>query len=113
MNERRIINLDKYQYSGLLRQLIELAMNGSMQDIDEIMAFLNPQSKLATTRFVDFSLSLVNTKEGKKRIEFYLFHGSQCQRNYASLYFNRLDEWETVKKAFDLGLIDEIQAFSR
>jgi hypothetical protein len=39
--------------------------------------------------------------------------GTLIQRNYASLFLNRLGEWEPVKKAYELGLIDEVQAYSR
>ena len=39
--------------------------------------------------------------------------GTQIQRNYASLYFNRLGERDIVREAYALGLIDEIQAFAR
>jgi hypothetical protein len=65
------------------------------------------------TRYVDFALGLVTNPEGFERIKHYLFNGTQIQRNYASLYFNRLGERECVKEAFEKGLIDEIQAFAR
>ena len=45
--------------------------------------------------------------------KYYLFNGTQIQRNYACLFLNRLGEREPVKEAFEQGLIDEIQAFSR
>jgi hypothetical protein len=50
---------------------------------------------------------------GFEQIKFYLFNGKLIQRNYASLYFNRIGEWEIVKEAFNKGLIDEIQAYAR
>jgi hypothetical protein len=65
------------------------------------------------TRYVDFSLGLVTNEMGIARIKHYLFNGSKIQRNYSSLFFNRRGDWEIVKKAFQLGLIDEIQAFAR
>lgn len=65
------------------------------------------------TRYVDFAISLVENKSGIKRLEYYLFNGTQIQRNYASLFFNRRGDWEIVKKAYEKGLIDEIQAFAR
>lgn len=65
------------------------------------------------TRYVDYALSLVITPEGFGRIRHYLFNGTQIQRNYASLYFNRLGEKGVVSEAYVLSLIDEIQAFAR
>jgi hypothetical protein len=103
----------KYKFSGLLYDLICRAENGDPFDIDFIMQNLTPDSTFAMTRYVDFALGLVANEHGIARIEHYLFHGSQIQRNYASLYFNRRGDWEVVKKAFHLGLIDETQAFAR
>lgn len=64
------------------------------------------------TRYVDFALSLVKPNSiGYDRIKYCLFNGSLIQRNYASLYLNRLGEWKPLKEAYEQGLIDEIQAF--
>jgi hypothetical protein len=52
-------------------------------------------------------------REGTARIEHYLFHGTQMQRNYCTLFFVRKDEWKVVKKAYAMGLIDRAQAFSK
>jgi len=101
------------QYEGQLKILVDKAIKGYKHDIDFILSKLNNDPTLVTTRYVDFALSLVENDEGIKRIKFYLFNGSQIQRNYASLYFNRLDEWQPVKEAYEMGLIDEIQAFAR
>jgi hypothetical protein len=103
----------KTQFSGELKILIEKAENGSSKDIDLIMEKLTMDSTLALTRYIDFALSLVESMEGVKRIEHYLFNGTLIQRNYASLFLNRLGEWKPVKRAYEQGLIDEIQAFSR
>ncbi|WP_346861043.1 hypothetical protein [uncultured Draconibacterium sp.] len=100
-------------FSGILGGLIAKAQNGESKDIDFIMSNLSSDSNLAMTRFVDFVLSLVNTPAGFKRIFYYLFSGTSIQRNYASLYLNRLGELEYVKQAYEKGLIDEIQAFAR
>ena len=105
--------MKNYKFSGLLYDLISRAENGDPYDIDFVMQNLTPDSTFAMTRYVDFALSLVTNEYGIARIEHYLFNGSQIQRNYASLYFNRRGDWEIVKKAFHLGLIDEIQAFAR
>lgn len=105
--------IKKHNFTGRLKLLIDKALNGSPKDVDIIMGFLTIDSDLATTRFVDFALSNVSNEIGIERIKFYLFHGTQIQRNYASLYFNRLGEWKCVKEAYEKGLIDEIQAFAR
>lgn len=105
--------MTKYKYSGQLYDLIIKAENGDPADIDFIMQNLTYDSTFAMTRYVDFALGLVTNDEGVSRIEYYLFKGSQIQRNYASLFFNRRGDWEIVKKAFLQGLIDEIQAFAR
>jgi hypothetical protein len=105
--------MTKYKFSGQLYDLISRAENGDPDDIDFIMQNLNSESTFAMTRYVDFSLGLVTGDQGVARIEHYLFNGSQIQRNYASLFFNRRGDWEIVKKAFHQGLIDETQAFAR
>ena len=46
-------------------------------------------------------------------MEHYLFHGTQIQRNYCTLYFGRRGEYLIVRKAYDAGIIDAKQAFSR
>ena len=105
--------MTKNKFSGQLYELIIKAENGDPNDIDFIMQNLNSESTFAMTRYIDFSLGLVTNEMGIVRIEHYLFNGSQIQRNYSSLFFNRRGDWEIVKKAFQLGLIDEIQAFAR
>jgi len=101
------------QFNGYLNTILNYARSGTADDIDLIMNDLTLESSLPTTRYIDFALSCVTTTEGINRIKHYLFNGSQIQRNYACLFFNRMHEWPIVKKAFDLGLIDEIQAYSR
>lgn len=105
------MNRDKF--SGQLYDLITRAENGHPDDIDFIMHNLSGESTFAMTRYVDYSLSLVTAGAGIIRIEHYLFNGSQIQRNYASLFFNRRGDWDIVKKAWQQGLIDETQAFAR
>ena len=62
---------------------------------------------------VDFALSLVEQPEGVSRMEHYLFHGTQIQRSYSSLFFNRRLDHNLVMRAYKEGAIDEIQAFAR
>jgi len=103
----------KFQFSGELQEFINKAQIGREEDIDFIMNCLTNESSLATTRYVDFALSLVENPIGFERIKCYLFYGTLIQRNYASLYLNRLGVWEPVKEAYEKGLIDEIQAYAR
>ncbi len=103
----------KFQFSGELKVLIDKAQSGNSKDVDYIMDKLTVDATLAMTRYVDFALSLVEKKEGIERITDYLFNGTLIQRNYASLFLNRLGVWKPVKKAYEKGLIDEIQAYSR
>lgn len=103
----------KYRFSGKLQELIDKAQKGNVEDIDYIMSHLTNNSSLTMTRNVDFALSLVENPIGFEHITYYLFNGTLIQRNYASLYLNRLGNWEIVKEAYNKGLIDEIQAFAR
>lgn len=103
----------RYEFTGHLRELIIRAESGYQSDIDYIMDNLTYESTFAMTRYVDFALSLVTNQGGINRIEYYLFNGSQIQRNYSSLYFNRRGNWEIVKRAYQQGLIDKIQAYAR
>ncbi len=102
-----------YPFKGKLGEMISHGLSGTSTDIDFIMGQLLSFSSVAITRYVDYSLSLVDRQEGFERIKFYLFNGTLIQRNYASLYLNRLGEWEPVKEAYEQGLIDEIQAYAR
>lgn len=101
------------QFSGRAKILIDRASNGEQADVDYIIRQLAPDVTLSTTRIVDYALSLVENDAGIARIEFYLFNGTQIQRNYCSLFFNRRGDWPIVKKAYEQGLIDQIQAYAR
>lgn len=102
-----------YNFSGTLGILISSAISGTSADIDFLMQQLNSESSLPTTRAVDYAISLVITSDGINRLAYYLYHGSQIQRNYCSLFFNRRGDWQLVKAAYEQGLIDEAQAFAR
>ena len=105
--------MKSHPFTGPLKELITKAQAGNANDIDFIMSKLTIDSCFATTRFVDYALSLVENSKGISRIKFYLFNGTLIQRNYASLFFNRRGDWKYVKAALDEGLIDELQAYSR
>ena len=100
-------------FSGKVQELIDRANRGTLEDVDYILAHLTPDVTFSVTRFVDYALSLVESEAGVERIEYYLFNGTQIQRNYSSLFFSRKGDWPIVKKAYDRGLIDEIQAYAR
>lgn len=98
---------------SILQAYIDYAKSGTKKAIDEIISNLNENMSVAESKFIDFALSYVDSEEGIKVMEEYLFLGTQIQRNYMTLFFNRRGDYHLVKKAYDLGLIDEIQAFSR
>ena len=97
----------------LLQHWIRLAKEGTRASIDEIMSRLDPDIPIAESKFIDFALSNVESEEGVQVMEHYLFHGTQIQRNYCALYFGRLGEYPLLRKAYEEGLIDAVQAFSR
>ena len=98
---------------GIIDHYVELAQMGTKDSINSIMKQLNGQMTLAESKFIDYALSYVDTEEGIQAMCEYLFHGTQIQRNYCALYFGRRGEYQIIRKAFDQGLIDAKQAFSR
>lgn len=99
--------------NSLLQTYICLAKEGTRTSISKIMVNLNRNMTIVESKFIDFSLSYVENKEGIISMEYYLFHGTQIQRNYCALYFERRNEYDIVRKAYDEKLIDAKQAFSR
>jgi len=97
----------------ILQYHIRLAKEGTEASVDEIMVHLNENMTIAESKFIDFALGHVESDEGLKIMEHYLFHGTQIQRNYCALYFGRRGEYPLIRKAYDAGLIDAKQAFSR
>jgi hypothetical protein len=91
----------------------QLCHRGRIQDIDTVVALLDQDLDIPTTKAIDFYLGQVATPGGVRRLEYYLFNGSQIQRNYCTLFFARRNDWRLVNKAYDMGLIDWIQAYSR
>ena len=86
---------------------------GTKEDIENVLSNLNDEVDLPTTKIVDYYLGTVKNSEGIACIEYFLFNGTQIQRNYCTLYFARKNEWDIVNKAYCLGLIDYAQAYSR
>ena len=99
-------------YTSLFNSIKEKSHRGFSADIDSIMSTLN-KADLPTTRAVDFYLGSVTNSMGLKRLEYYLFSGTQRQRNYAALFFARKNEWTIINRAVKKGCIDKIQAYSR
>lgn len=97
----------------IIEQYIRLAQQGTKESIDKIMMDLNENMTLAESRYIDYALSYVDSSEGMETMKYYLFHGTQIQRNYCALYFGRLHEYFILREAYDKGLIDDKQAFSR
>ena len=106
-------NMQRKNFSGKVQELVDRANSGNIEDVDYILNHLTSDVTLSVTKFVDYALSLVVSDVGIERIEYYLFNGTQMQRNYCSLFFNRRGDWPIVKKAYERGLIDEIQAYAR
>lgn len=98
---------------SILQFYISLAQKGTKASIDEIMKHLNASMSLVESKFIDYALGHVESEEGVHIMEYYLFHGTQIQRNYCTLYFGRRGEYLIIRKAYDAGLIDAKQAFSR
>lgn len=100
-------------FTGKVKELIDSATRGNAADVDYILSHLTAEATFSMTRFVDYALGLVENEAGVARIEHFLFNGTQMQRNYCALFFNRRDDWQVVKQAYEAGLIDEIQAYAR
>lgn len=97
----------------LLSDIAKIVNSGTAKDVDYLMSLLTSESPLVTLKMVDFAISQINTREGKERIKFYLFEGTEIQRNYALLYFKRHANNDIILEAVIGKHIDEKQAFSR
>ncbi len=98
---------------SMLQTYIGLAKEGTAAAVGDIMRHLNMEMSLAESKFIDFALGHVEGTQGVAVMEGYLFHGTQVQRNYCALYFGRRGDYDVVRRAYDQGLIDAKQAFSR
>ncbi len=99
-------------YTDLFDSIKLKAQRGSSSDIDLIMTELN-NADLPITRAIDFYLGFVTNRKGIERLSYYLFYGTQIQRNYCALFFERRNDWKLINKAYRSGCIDKIQAYSR
>lgn len=98
---------------SILQRYVALAKAGTKESIREIMRHVNADMSIGESKIIDFSLGQVCSREGVGVMEYYLFHGTQIQRNYCALYFGRRGEYLIIRKAYVEGLIDAKQAFSR
>lgn len=96
-----------------LDEYVKRANEGCTESVRKIMDKLDSDMTLEASRQLDYALSKITLPECVEVIKEYLFHGSQIQRNYAALYFGRIHEYFILREAYDKGLIDEKQAFSR
>jgi hypothetical protein len=97
----------------IIESYVRLAEQGDKNAIDAIMRDLNKKMTIAQSKFIDFALGHVSRPQGVEVMQHYLFNGTQIQRNYCALYFARRGEYLLLRKAYDLGLVDAKQAFSR
>ncbi len=110
---KTIIRMREKTLSEKSDEIRGLCRRGSPEDVDRVMGYLDGNADLPTTKIIDYYLGTVDSPEGMRRIEHFLFQGTQIQRNYCTLYFARRDEWPLVRKAYEMGLIDYRQAFSK
>jgi hypothetical protein len=86
---------------------------GNPDDVDALMRALITRGDLATSKLVDYALSLVDTRKGVARLKHYLFNGVPVQRNYAALYFKRKGYLSLLDDAVAQGKIDHQQAYAK
>ncbi len=101
------------QTNGRFDHFVSVGASGTAGAVDFLMEALATQDDIATTRLVDYALSRVETVEGFDRLHYYLFNGTQRQRNYAALYFKRLDEFGLLLEAMAQGKVDSLQVLNR
>lgn len=100
-------------YKDLFDDIRGKCLSGGEKEIRSVLSLLDSRVDLPTTRAVDFYLGQVRNPEGLKVIEELLFEGTQIQRNYCTLFFARRNEWNLVNRAYEMGLVDALQAYSR
>ena len=111
--KKMIIRTSEKSISERAEEIGKLCTRGAPEDIDRVMTYLDATATIPITKIIDFHLGTVRSIEGILRIEYYLFHGTQMQRNYCTLFFARRGDWRLVKSAYERGLIDHIQAYAR
>ncbi|HPH97918.1 MAG TPA: hypothetical protein PKW33_17100 [Anaerolineaceae bacterium] len=92
---------------------VQSGRQGRTDDVIFLMNALEMQDDLATSRWVDFALSLVRGQEGVGQTLHFLFHGSLRQRNVAALYFKRRGWFDELEEALQQGLVDAVQGYAQ
>jgi hypothetical protein len=64
-----------------LQTYIALAKEGTKQSVGALMQRLNRKMTIAESKELDFALGHVETEEGVKIMEHYLFHGTQIHHH--------------------------------
>ncbi len=86
----------------------EMGRQGTPEHVDIMMRSLEEDPHSSPHKLIDYTLGLVDNRQGKDRIEYYLFNGTTVQRNYAALYFKRRNDRlilaEAVKKGCIVGV---------
>ena len=93
-------------------RFVNLGKSGGPEDVKTLMSVLEQKDDMASSKLIDYALSLVRKPEGIEMIRRYLFQGNAAQSNFAALYFKRRGNLEVLKEAYAMGKIDDIQAFS-
>lgn len=88
-------------------------INVSVESVDAIMFSIKNADTVSECKSLEYKLSRLNSEKEKERVKYYLFNGNKRQCNYAANYFKRKGYHSLLKKAYDEGKIDKIQAFSK
>lgn len=93
--------------------ILEQGKRGEAADVREIMNMLDPDRDMRIIKIADTALTMVRNPEGVAELERFLFSGTGMQRNYCVNYFRRREMRTPILRAWEAGLIDSVQAFSR
>ncbi|MBN2416199.1 hypothetical protein JXO52_10170 [bacterium] len=96
-----------------MEQMKQHALRGTAADVDMLMEHVHKDTHFLQLKIADYALGLVETREGRIRMQHYLFRGTAIQKNFAALYFKRLGITDVLEEACAAGTIDAVQAFSR
>ena len=70
-------------------RFVNLGMSGRPEDVRTLMSVLEQKDDVASSKLIDYALSLVRNPEGIEMIRHYLFQGNSTQSNFAALFFKR------------------------
>ena len=69
--------MNNRKHAGRYDNFVNLGTSGRSKDVDALMSALATRDDIATSKLVDYALSLVDTREGQERLSYFLFHGLQ------------------------------------